>query len=132
MSVAELQSLATAGDEIAARVASIGERISTEIEKRKASSGGRTRASKYASVCSEAQRLARDRAPPSGQWPSRAQAVRAIVDDVKTFAENVGTRLTDTQAPETIDGWLKAMPEADTLFARKHPPSTGKHPPSTG
>ncbi|WP_159086689.1 hypothetical protein [Burkholderia sp. NRF60-BP8] len=132
ISASELRELANTGDELAARVASIGERISEELARRKASSGGRTRAEKYAVVSEEAQRLARDRVPTSGKWPSRAQAVRAILDDVQKCAEANNARLTDTQAPETIDGWLKSMPDAETLFARRYPPSTGKHPPSTG
>jgi len=69
----------------------------------------------YESVVQYAQKLARERRPKNG-WPSRNEAVRAILDDVRKFSEKTWKKLTEQQAPTTVHGWLKKMPDAADFF----------------
>ncbi|MBO2962218.1 hypothetical protein J4761_19520 [Burkholderia pseudomallei] len=70
---------------------------------------------KYESVVQYAHKLARERRPKNG-WPSRNQAVKAILEDVSKFSEKTWKKLTEQQAPDTIHGWLKKMPDAAEFF----------------
>lgn len=94
-------------------------------------SGGKGRAEKYEPIRAESWRLARKNTPPSGKWKSRSQAVKNIKLTVIEFAKQHGAALSEDQAFTTIDGWLAAMPDADTLFARKRTTLASKDTPST-
>jgi hypothetical protein len=69
----------------------------------------------YDSAVQYAQKLATERRPKNG-WPSRNQAVMAIVDDVRKFSEQTWKKLTEQQAPTTIHDWLSKMPGAAEFF----------------
>jgi hypothetical protein len=82
--------------------------------------GGLTRSENmYGAVKEEAYRLARSKRPPVKGWQSRSHAVRTIAEDVKRFAEKIGHPLSQTNGDDTIDGWLKDMPDADKLFPNR-------------
>lgn len=119
LNLSELEALSGAGDDLSRRVAAIGLRISDEIARRKAIDAANARGKKYDAIAEEARRLARDMVPQSGQWQSRAQAVRSIQEAVLAFAKSREIVLSELQAPTTIDGYLKTMDNADTLFAGK-------------
>lgn len=104
----------------------------SEIPRQLASRGGKGRANKYEEICAEAQRLAREMKPLSGKWQSRRDAVKKIKPAVFAFAKEKDVTLSEDQAPVTIDNWLAAMPEGDTLFAGKRttPASTDATPTS--
>lgn len=95
-------------------------------------SGGKARADKYNPFRLKAQQLAKEKVPASGSWRSRRQAILAISKEVVEFSKQTDTPLSETQAHTTIDGWLKNMPNADTLFGGKQSTSTGKDGTSTG
>jgi hypothetical protein len=69
----------------------------------------------YDSVVQYAQQLARERRPKNG-WPSRNQAVEAILEDVSKFSEKTWKKLSAQQAPKTVHGWLSLMADAATFF----------------
>ena len=74
---------------------------------------------RYGDIKEEAYRLVRERRPASG-WPSRRNAAMNIEADILVFAKFKGKALSVEQAHTTIDGWLKDMPEASTLFPGRH------------
>lgn len=82
--------------------------------------GGNARTEKmYGPVKQEAYRLARSMRPAGKGWQSRSHAVQTIAEPVKRFAEKIGHPLSQTNGDATIDRWLKEMPDAATLFARR-------------
>ncbi|PYE23148.1 hypothetical protein C7410_10845 [Paraburkholderia silvatlantica] len=115
LTLAELESLAAEEDDLSARVAAISMKISDEIKRREAKKGAKAKDEKLDPVRQFARKLAND-----GNYPSRRQAVFAIKADVLDYARTLdGVSLSEQQAEKTIDGWLKEMPDADSLFGRK-------------
>jgi hypothetical protein len=115
----------------------VGMRLSQqEIAKlaivKKAQNGARVRAEKYASIKTDMHRLARDNAPPSGQWKSRRNAVHTLLPHFKGHADFKAMSMSESQAERTLDGYLKEMPDADTLFAGRSSTRTGKRSTSAG
>ena len=76
-------------------------------------------------VRNEAFRLALAYAGGRSTKPSRSSVVKAIKDEVLSFAASINKPLSPDQAFTTIDKWLKEMSEANTLFASRHTPLTG-------
>lgn len=109
----------------------LGKTLEAEAASRLAARGGKGRADRYEQIRTEAQRLARTMAPPSGVWPSRRNAVLTIKPDVIKHPDFNRLGMSEDQAFDTIDGYLKVMPEADTLFASKHAMRTSKDTSST-
>lgn len=95
------------------------QRLVNEARTKLARIGGRARSQIFEPVVEKAYELARARVPGRGQWPSRRNAVHSIKDDVLAFAKLNGVAMSAPQAEKTIDGWLRNMPDANTLFAGK-------------
>lgn len=103
----------------------------SEIPSKLASRGGKGRADRYEPIRNEAQRLAREMAPPSGVWKSRRQAVLTIKSKVMKHPKFEELSMSEDQAFNTIDKYLSEMPEANTLFASKRTMRASKDNPST-
>lgn len=92
--------------------------ISTEVLAAKARSGAQARNAAYGPVRERAYQLARERRPASG-WRSRSHAVKVISNEAHQFSLVNGPALKEESLSKTLDGWLKDMPDASTLFPRK-------------
>ncbi|MGZ7175994.1 hypothetical protein ACXKTX_20455 [Burkholderia gladioli] len=117
LSLSELESLVSDGDDLSRRVADLSLRIVSEIKRREAKKGAEAKDEKFEPIRQFALNLAE-----SGAYPSRRQAVLAIKEQVLTYATSLGVSMSVQQSDKTIDGWLKDL---------GYTPSAGKRGTST-
>lgn len=101
-------------------------KFKAEIKARKEHRGGLVTAGKKRSIRREAERLARQKVPPSGKWKSVSLAAKSIENEVKQFAVGIGLPLSDDRARKTIYDWLRVMSDASTIFEKKSCTSASK------
>lgn len=89
---------------------------SAEARKENAESGARARDKLFETLREYAHELART--PPPGGWRSRHHAVSVIAPRVLARSESQGSKMKG-DGERTVDTWLKAMPDAPTLFAKR-------------
>lgn len=75
---------------------------------------------KFKEARDEAYRLAKAKRPPEKGWRSRAHAVGAIESAVREYAKSIGKPFVAEDITNTLDGWLKQMPEANELFPSRN------------
>lgn len=89
---------------------------SSEARKENARSGAQAREKKYEALREYACELARK--PPPGGWRSRSHAVTVIAPRLLPRPDSEGQKLRG-DGERTVEKWLKAMPDASSLFTRK-------------
>lgn len=89
---------------------------SSEARKENAKSGAQARHKQFESLREYAFDQART--PPPGGWHSRSHAVSVITPRVLARSESEGPKLRG-EGLRTVETWLKAMPDASTLFTKK-------------
>lgn len=75
---------------------------------------------KYKEAMDKAYQLAREKRPPEKGWRSRAHAVGAIESAVREYAKSIGKPFVAEDIANTLDGWLKQMPDANELFPSRN------------
>jgi hypothetical protein len=92
----------------------------SETRKANARKGGIGSNARFDPLKTEAYRLVREKRPSPNGWKSRSHAVRSIINELAAYAtKNELEELSAEQAPRTIDGWLKNMPDAFVYFPAK-------------
>jgi hypothetical protein len=92
----------------------------SETRKDTARKGGIGSNARFDPLKTEAYRLVREKRPSPNGWKSRSHAVRSIINELAAYAtKNELEELSAEQAPRTIDGWLKNMPDAFVYFPAK-------------
>lgn len=94
-------------------------RTITETKKGMSQKANSARHEKNRQIKELAFKLARENCPALNGWFSRRQAAKAIAQEIKKFADEIGNPLSNAQAEKTIYDWLGKMPEAKSLFQSK-------------
>ncbi|MBO1111825.1 hypothetical protein [Bordetella petrii] len=89
------------------------------VHRKIAEKGAQARDKKYAPLRELAWGLAREKRPKVQGWPSRRQAVFAVMEEVLEEARKRNTPLSEDNAFATIDGWLAKMPKVHELFPKR-------------
>lgn len=91
----------------------------TSIKTKLSEAGGAKKDEKaYGKTRELAFKLARDRQPASG-WQSRSHAVKTILAEVVAFSKTNPDVFSIMDPDNTIDRWLKKMPDAESLFPKR-------------